>query len=125
MLNLSTLNVCARATCGPATLTARRTAGIGSEYFVIGSPKWMQVARPRSSLRGLGVCRRANEVYLPRASEADARSVGRPTLTVAFPFHTAISNRVAVGRATIHSLTGVDARSRKFSWFNPSTALMI
>jgi len=34
----------------------------------------MQVARPRSSLWGLGVCRRANEVYLPRASEADRAS---------------------------------------------------
>src|SRR5450756_548654 len=74
MLNLSTLNVCARATCGPATLIARRTAGIGSEYFVIGSPGWMQVARPRGSQCGLGVCRRANEIYLPRASEADRAS---------------------------------------------------
>src|SRR6266436_4471095 len=50
MLNLSTLNVCARASCGAARLTARKTAGIGSEYLVMISPEWMQMGRRLISL---------------------------------------------------------------------------
>src|SRR6202163_4528635 len=58
MLNFSTLNVCAHAGCGPARLTARRRAGIGSEYLDMRSPvnggsRCRSPRRASGSVRGL------------------------------------------------------------------------
>src|ERR1700674_5801295 len=80
MLNLSTLNVCARARWGAVRLTARRRAGIRSECLFMRVPVVDAGGSVPKLDVGLGVCQRATEYTIP-APETLIMLEPRPTLS--------------------------------------------